>query len=52
MMTRKDYILVAEILKNNSSSVSDEMLNDFILMFKNDNQRFEAVRFVNAVRGK
>jgi hypothetical protein len=51
MMTRKDYVEVARILKENSSAVSDEMLNDFIAMFRKDNERFDATRFRNAVIG-
>lgn len=51
MMTRKDYIEVAKILNENLPNVSDEMLNDFIRMFKSDNSRFDSNRFVNAVKG-
>ena len=50
-MTRKDYVEVARILNANLDNVSDQMLNDFIAMFKSDNQRFEPVRFTNAVKG-
>lgn len=50
-MTRKDYVEVARILNANLESVSDEMLNEFIKMFKSDNSRFDANRFVNAVKG-
>jgi hypothetical protein len=52
MMTRKDYIEVARILNENLTGVSDEMLNDFIAMFKSDISRFDSTRFVNAVKGK
>jgi hypothetical protein len=51
MMTRKDYIQVAKILNENLAGVSDEMLNEFIKMFKADNSRFDSNRFVNAVKG-
>ena len=50
-MTRKDYIEVAKILNKNLENVSDEMLQDFVRMFKSDNPNFQPVRFENAVKG-
>ena len=50
-MTRKDYVEVAKILNENLLDVSDEMINAFIVMFKKDNERFDATRFRNAVIG-
>jgi hypothetical protein len=52
MMTRKDYVEVARILNENLLDVSDEMIDDFIAMFKKDNERFDATRFRNAVIGE
>jgi hypothetical protein len=59
MMTRKDYVATAEILKGfYDPSVQDEqnaivleLVNDFAEMFKKDNERFDSKRFANAVIG-
>ena len=57
MMTRKDYIKVAEILSNYfATSVFDEqgeilfadLVDEFSLMFESDNERFDANRFALA----
>jgi hypothetical protein len=57
MMTRKDYIKVAEILSNYfATSVFDEqgeilfadLVDEFSLMFESDNERFDASRFAIA----
>ena len=57
MMTRKDYVKVAEILSNYfATSVFDEqgeilfadLVDEFSLMFENDNERFDANRFAIA----
>jgi hypothetical protein len=57
MMTRKDYVKVAEILSNYfATSVFDEqgeilfadLVDDFSLMFESDNERFDANRFAIA----
>ena len=57
MMTRKDYVKVAEILSNYfATSVFDEqgeilfadLVDDFSLMFESDNERFDHVKFFNA----
>jgi hypothetical protein len=57
MMTRKDYVKVAEILSNYfATSVFDEqgeilfadLVDEFSLMFENDNERFDASRFAIA----
>jgi hypothetical protein len=50
-MTRKDYIEIAKVLNDNLENVSDKMIQDFIQMFKSDNQNFQPVRFENAVKG-
>jgi hypothetical protein len=59
MMTRKDYVATAEILKSfydpnardNQNAVIIELVNDFSEMFKKDNERFDSKRFANAVIG-
>ena len=57
MMTRKDYVKVAEILSNYfATSVFDEqgeilfadLVDEFSLMFETDNERFDADRFALA----
>jgi hypothetical protein len=59
MMTRKDYVATAEILKSyydsslqdNQNAIILELINDFSEMFKKDNERFDSKRFANAVIG-
>jgi hypothetical protein len=55
MMTRKDYVETAKILNYASDkthpSLFSKMTNDFVAMFKNDNPRFDEIRFRNAVKG-
>ena len=52
MMTRKDYIATAEILKYASNkthpAVFSKMVNDFAEMFAKDNERFDVKRFHEA----
>jgi len=52
MMTRKDYISTAEILKYVSDkthpAVFSKLVNDFAEMFAKDNERFDVVKFHNA----
>ena len=54
-MTRKDYIETAKILNYASDKTHPallcKMVGDFVAMFKNDNERFDEIRFRNAVRG-
>ena len=49
MMTRKDYIATAEILNSYGSDmkleVFEDLVHDFIMMFANDNERFDGDRF-------
>jgi hypothetical protein len=49
MMTRKDYIKTAEILKRNKAS--DKMIADFSDMFADDNEKFDWDRFYTASKG-
>ena len=52
MMTRKDYVATAEILKYVSDkthpAVFSKMVNDFAEMFAKDNERFDVKRFHEA----
>jgi len=52
MMTRKDYIATAEILKYMSDkthpALFSKVVNDFALMFAKDNDRFDVNRFHEA----
>jgi hypothetical protein len=52
MMTRKDYVAVAEILKFASDkahpALFSKIVNDFAVMFAKDNERFDVNRFHEA----
>ena len=55
MMTRKDYVATAEILNDFYQDMPlgleerfDNMVNDFCRLFAEDNDRFLAVKFVDA----
>jgi hypothetical protein len=52
MMTRKDYIATAEILKFASDkahpALFSKIVNDFAVMFAKDNPRFDVNRFHEA----
>lgn len=52
MMTRKDYVSTAEILKTYAVAMDlfffEDLVNDFADMFAEDNARFNRVRFVEA----
>ena len=49
MMTRKDYVATAEIINSYADeiklSVLEDLVNDFIEMFANDNEKFDSDRF-------
>ena len=53
MMTRKDYVAVAEILNSYhldiDSQVFEDLLSDFQTFFKRDNSNFDLTRFRDAV---
>ena len=53
MMTRKDYVKVAEILNTYHLDIDpmtfEDLLSDFQVMFKKDNPNFDLTRFRNAV---
>jgi hypothetical protein len=53
MMTRKDYVEVANILSNHKKFLPEVSLEslifDFSEMFLKDNSRFDVDRFVDAV---
>ncbi len=52
MMTRKDYVAVAEILNYASDkthpALFSKIVNDFAEMFAKDNERFDITRFHKA----
>ena len=52
MMTRKDYVATAEILKYASDkthpALFSKIVNDFAEMFAKDNERFDVARFHEA----
>jgi hypothetical protein len=52
MMTRKDYVATAEILRYVSDkthpAVFSKMVVDFAEMFARDNERFDATKFYSA----
>jgi len=52
MMTRKDYVATAEILKYLSNkihpAVFSKTVHDFAEMFAKDNERFDVTKFHNA----
>jgi hypothetical protein len=52
MMTRKDYVATAEILKYASDKMHpalfSKVVNDFAEMFAKDNERFDVNRFHEA----
>ena len=52
MMTRKDYVATAEILKFASDkthpALFSKIVNDFAEMFAKDNERFDVSRFHKA----
>ena len=58
-MTKKDYISIAKIISSNkiytNSSTRkilkhDSLINDFVIMFKKDNERFDRDKFINACK--
>jgi hypothetical protein len=53
MMTRKDYVAVAEILNayhlDIEAQTFKDLLSDFQTFFKRDNPNFDKTRFENAV---
>lgn len=52
MMTRKDYVAVADILADFKSgmpnNIFDELVNEFADMFADDNSNFKYDKFVEA----
>lgn len=53
MMTRKDYVAVAEILNSYHLDIEpqtfEDLLTDFQRFFKRDNSNFDNTRFRDAV---
>ena len=52
MMTRKDYVKTAEILKGFSEDIHpqvfEDLVEEFCQFFKSDNDRFDFARFEKA----
>ena len=55
-MTRKDYVSTAEILEKYKDTMDfnifDNLLQDFVCMFAEDNERFLADKFIDACYGE
>ena len=55
MMTRKDYVVTAEILHSYldyfEATTFDNIVEDFAQMFREDNERFITEKFVDACWG-
>lgn len=53
MMTRKDYVATAEILKTYIDEIDmvtmSNLVDDFCAMFEEDNSNFDSDRFYQAV---
>lgn len=53
MMTRKDYVQVANILNSYHLDIDpqtfEDLLSDFQIFFKKDNPNFDTTRFRDAV---
>ena len=53
MMTRKDYVAVADILNSYHLEIDPNLMSDLILdfqiFFKKDNPNFDSQRFLDAV---
>ena len=45
-MTRRDYVKIAAVLKEGKAST--EMVRGFVVMLKEDNERFDVTRFLVA----
>lgn len=53
MMTRKDYVIVAQILSSYKDLIGDEftyhdLVDEFAAYFSEDNSRFDFNRFISA----
>ena len=52
-MTRKDYIKIARVIKDNKLNntqylIKDNLINDLCIVLKQDNNNFDKARFVEA----
>ena len=56
MMTRKDYVSTAAILKGHLQDIDDttfdSLVESFAVMFREDNERFITEKFVDACWGE
>jgi hypothetical protein len=52
-MTRKDYVKIAEVIRNRTNLNDREYLaKEFALMLREDNPRFDRDKFMKACIGK
>lgn len=49
-MTRKDYIRIADILRENGIESTDYLVEDLMDFFKEDNANFDRDKFRKAVK--
>ena len=52
-MTRKDYVMIAKIIKDNKLNdtkylIKDSLIDDLCVVLKQDNSLFDRQRFINA----
>ena len=50
-MTRKDYIMIAQVINDNTYGnklITSNLLNDLSIEFKKDNNLFDRDRFIDA----
>ena len=52
IMTRKDYVLIAEVLADHSANLPDGLVFDLCAALKRDNRRFNPGYFNNAIFDK
>ena len=51
-MTRKDYILIADTLKDNKWETIKDIVSDLCVTLKIDNPKFNKDIFINRVKGQ
>ena len=51
-MTRKDYVLIAEVLADHSANLPDSLVFDLCAALKRDNRRFNPGYFNDAIFDK
>jgi hypothetical protein len=51
-MTRKDYVLIAEVLADHSANLPDGLVSDLCELFYEDNPNFNSGKFNAAIFDK